>query len=227
MSAQFDPLQVVSVFFMLGLLPLAVVMTTSFTKFSIVLTLLRSALGVQQAPSNLVISGLALAATLVVMAPTIAKIEAALDAGRDDVAALANGGNSGAAAASLPRPAEIVQAVRGPLGEFMLQHSRPDERQFLVSAAKRIDPQRDARETDLALLIPAFLISEISSGFEAGFLLYIAFLVVDLVVANVLSAMGMMMLSPSTVSIPLKLFMLVSVSGISKLMHGLIVSYVK
>jgi type III secretion protein R len=214
MTAQFDPLQVVSLFFMLGLLPLAVTMTTSFTKFSIVLTLLRSALGVQQAPSNLVISGLALAATLVVMAPTLAKIEAALPTG-----------DSGELV--MPRATDLYQALRGPLGEFMLAHSRPDERAFLVGAAKRIDPQRDAHETDLQLLIPAFLISEISSGFEAGFLLYIAFLVVDLVVANVLSAMGMMMLSPSTVSIPLKLFIFVSVSGMSKLMHGLIVSYAK
>ncbi|NPT39511.1 EscR/YscR/HrcR family type III secretion system export apparatus protein [Paraburkholderia xenovorans] len=211
MTAQFDPLQNISLFFMLGLLPLAVAMTTSFTKFSIVLTLLRSALGVQQAPSNLVISGMALAATLVVMAPTLSKIEAALDTGDG----------------AMPRPTELVQAVRGPLGEFMLKHSRLEERQFLVSAAKRIDPEHEAHDTDLQLLIPAFLISEISSGFEAGFLLYIAFLVVDLVVANVLSAMGMMMLSPSTVSIPLKLFIFVSASGMSKLMHGLIVSYVK
>jgi type III secretion protein R len=121
----------------------------------------------------------------------------------------------------------LLQAVRGPLGDFMMKHSRPAERQFLVTAAKRIDPARDARETDMPLLIPAFLISEISSGFEAGFLLYIAFLVVDLVVANVLTAMGMMMLSPSTVSIPLKLFVFVSVSGMSRLMHGLIVGYAK
>lgn len=211
MTDQFDPLQTISLFVMLGLLPLAVAMTTSFTKFSIVLTLLRSALGVQQAPSNLVISGLALAATLVVMAPTISKIEAALDTGDG----------------RMPRATELLQAVRGPLGDFMLKHSRSDERQFLVSAAKRIDPEREARDTDMQLLIPAFLISEISSGFEAGFLLYIAFLVVDLVVANVLSAMGMMMLSPSTVSIPLKLFIFVSASGMSKLMHGLIVSYAK
>jgi type III secretion protein R len=81
MTDHFDPLQMVSMFFMLGLLPLVVTMMTSFTKFSIVLTLLRSALGVQQAPSNLVISGIALAATLVVMSPTIAKIEAALPTG--------------------------------------------------------------------------------------------------------------------------------------------------
>jgi type III secretion protein R len=214
MNPQLDPLQTVSMFFMLGLLPLAVVMTTSFTKFSIVLTLLRSALGVQQTPSNLVIAGISLAATLVVMAPVVTKIEAALPV-------------SDSGELAMPRPVELYQAVRGPLSEFMLSHSRPDERKFLVAAAKRIDPERDAQETDLPLLVPAFLISEISSGFEAGFLLYIAFLVVDLVVANVLSAMGMMMLSPSTVSIPLKLFVFVSVSGISKLIHGLILGYVK
>jgi type III secretion protein R len=94
MIAQLDQLQVVSLFFMLGLLPLVVVMTTSFTKFSIVLTLLRSALGVQQTPSNLLIAGIALAATLVVMSPTIAKMEAALPANdRGDMA--------------LPRPVEL------------------------------------------------------------------------------------------------------------------------
>lgn len=212
MMPPLDQVQMVGMFFMLGLLPLAVVMTTSFTKISIVLTLLRSALGVQQAPSNLAISGIALAATLVVMSPTLARIEAALPPMEES---------------TLPHPAELWQAIREPLGEFMLAHSRPDERRFLVGAAKRIDPARDARETDLSLLIPAFLIGEISSGFEAGFLLYIAFLVVDLVVANVLTAMGMVMLSPSTVSIPLKLFVFVSVSGMSKLMHGLIVGYAK
>lgn len=215
MNMQFNQLQIVSLFFLLGLAPLVVVMTTSFTKFSIVLTLMRSALGVQQAPSNLMISGLALAATLVVMAPTVTKIEEGLSFEER----LESG--------DLPGPVELIEAVRGPLGEFLLAHSRAEERAFLVSAAKRIDRQRDARETDFSLLIPAFLISEISSGFEAGFLLYIAFLVIDLVVANVLTAMGMVMLSPSTVSIPLKLFVLVSVSGISRLVHGLIVSYVQ
>ena len=213
MTSQFNQLPTISLFFLLGLVPLIVVMTTSFTKFSIVLTLLRSALGVQQAPSNLMISGLALSATLVVMAPTLTKIEEALS-----FEERLESGN-------LPGPLEVMEAVRGPLGDFLLKHSRADERAFLVSAAKRIDRERDARETDFSLLVPAFLISEISSGFEAGFLLYIAFLVIDLVVANVLTAMGMVMLSPSTVSIPLKLFVLVSVSGISNLVHGLIISY--
>jgi type III secretion protein R len=215
MNSPFEPVSIVGLLALLSLLPFAVVMLTSFTKFSIVLTLLRSALGVQQAPGNTAIAGLALAATLVVMAPVTAKIGAELS--------LDERIESG----TMPGIAETLKAVRGPLGEFLFAHSRPSERAFLVSATKRIDPERDAQETDFSLLIPAFLISEISSGFEAGFLLYIAFLVIDLVVANVLTAMGMMMLSPTTVSIPLKLFVLVSVSGISRLMHGLIVSYIK
>ncbi|MEM5369484.1 EscR/YscR/HrcR family type III secretion system export apparatus protein [Paraburkholderia azotifigens] len=207
--------QLIVFFFVLGLLPLIVTMTTSFTKFSIVLTLLRSALGVQQAPGNMALAALALSATFVVMAPTVEKMGAELSIGER----IERG--------DMPDVMQMYQAVRGPLGEFMLDHSRPAERAFLVTAAKRIDPSRDVQETDFSLLIPAFMISEISSGFEAGFLLYMAFLIIDLVVANVLTAMGMVMLSPTTVSTPLKLFVLVSVSGVSKLMHGLIVSYAK
>lgn len=215
MGAQTGQLQLIGLFFLLSVAPLVVVMTTSFTKFSIVLTLLRSALGVQQAPGNLAISGLALAATLTVMAPTMHKIGEALAVDER----IENG--------QFPSLAQMIDAVRDPLGEFMLAHSRPAERAFLVNAAKRIDPGRDAQESDFTLLVPAFLIGEISSGFEAGFLLYIAFLVIDLVVANVLTAMGMMMLSPSTVSIPLKLFVLVAASGIPRLLHALILSYAK
>ena len=199
--------------FLLGILPLVIVMTTSFTKFSIVLTLLRSALGVQQAPSGMAIAGLALAATFLVMAPTARKIGDALSI------------DERIESRELPPLMETIEAVRGPLGEFMLAHSRPAERAYLINAVKRIDPQRDAHETDFSVLVPAFLISEISAGFEAGFLLYFAFLVIDLVVANVLTAMGMMMLSPTTVSIPLKLFVLVAASGIPKLMHALILGY--
>jgi type III secretion protein R len=215
MRDQIVNLQLVVLFFFLGLLPLIVTMTTSFTKISIVLTLLRSAVGVQQAPGNMAISALSLAATLVVMAPTLEKI------GADPSI------NERIERGELPGVTDLYRGVRGPLGDFMLQHSRPSERAFMVTAVKRLNPADDIQETDFSILIPAFMISEISSGFEAGFLLYIAFLVIDLVVANVLMAMGMVMLSPTTVSTPLKLFMLVSVSGISKLMHGLIVSYAK
>lgn len=207
--------QFIVLFFFLGLLPLIVTMTTSFTKISIVLTLLRSAIGVQQAPGNMAISALALSATLVVMAPTLEKI------GADPVI------NERVERGELPDVTDIYRGVRGPIGDFMFEHSRPAERAFMVAAAKRMNPAKEVQETDFPVLVPAFMISEISSGFEAGVLLYMAFLIIDLVVANVLMAMGMVMLSPTTVSTPLKLFLLVSVSGIPKVMHGLIVSYAK
>jgi type III secretion protein R len=215
MRDQVVNLQFIVLFFFLGLLPLIITMTTSFTKISIVLTLLRSAVGVQQAPGNMAISALALSATLLVMTPTLQKI------GADPVI------SEHIERGELPDIADVYRGVRGPLGDFMFQQSRPAERAFMVAAVKRLNPSDDVQETDFSILIPAFMISEISSGFEAGFLLYMAFLVIDLVVANVLMAMGMVMLSPTTVSTPLKLFLLVAVSGISKLMHSLIVGYAK
>ncbi|HTH60917.1 MAG TPA: EscR/YscR/HrcR family type III secretion system export apparatus protein [Paraburkholderia sp.] len=215
MKGQAVNLQLIVLFFFLGVLPLIVTMTTSFTKISIVLTLLRSAMGVQQAPSNMAISALALSATLVVMAPTLAKI------GADPAI------NERLDRGEAPEITELYQGIRAPLGEFMFAQSRAAERAFMVTAVKRLSPDADIQETDFSVLIPAFMISEISSGFEAGFLLYMAFLVIDLVVANLLMAMGMVMLSPTTVSTPLKIFLVVSVSGFSKLMHGLIVSYAK
>lgn len=208
-------LQLIVLLFFLGLLPLVVTMTTSFTKICIVLTLLRSALGVQQAPGNMTISALALAATLVVMAPTLEKV--------GDDPAISERIERG----EMPGVTDLYRGVKGPLGDFMMQHSRPAERAFMLASVKRIHPQAEPSESDFAVLIPAFMISEISSGFEAGFLLYMGFIAIDLIVANVLMAMGMVMLSPTTVSTPLKLFVLVSVSGISKLMHGLIASYAR
>jgi len=215
MNEQAVNLQLIVLFFFLGLLPLIITMTTSFTKICIVLTLLRSALGVQQAPGNMTISALALAATLVVMAPTLQKI------GADPAI------NERVERGELPGVTELYRGVSGPLADFMYAQSRPAERAFMIAAVKRLNADDEPRETDFSILIPAFMISEISSGFEAGFLLYMAFLVIDLVVANVLMAMGMVMLSPTTVSTPLKLFVLVSASGISKLVHGLIVGYAK
>ena len=215
MIAQLDQLQVIGVFFMLGLLPLAVddddlVHEVQHRAHAAALGARRAA-GAEQ-PGDL-------------------GDRARGDAGRDGADAREDRRR---AACRRQRRSRVAASRRAVCRRCAVRSANscwrirgPTNGKFLVGAAKRIDPERDAHETDLQLLIPAFLISEISSGFEAGFLLYIAFLVVDLVVANVLTAMGMVMLSPSTVSIPLKLFVFVSVSGMSKLMHGLIVGYVK
>jgi type III secretion protein R len=207
-------------FTVLGLLPMIVIMTTSFTKFSIVLSLLRSALGVQQTPSNLVLAGLALSATIVVMSPVGMQIAERLDL------------EARMESQQWPRATELIEATREPLGAFLFAHTTARERTFFISAAKRIRHHGNVSpelalpaEDSLSVLVPAFVISEVSSGFEIGFLLFIAFVAIDLIVANILMSMGMTMFSPTVVSIPVKLLVFVMSSGLTRLMHSLILSY--
>jgi type III secretion protein R len=205
----------------LGVLPLIVVMTTSFTKISIVLVLLRNALGVQQAPSGMAISGLAMAATIMVMAPVWQQISARLD-----IPAIMDGREQ-------PTMTEMVDAGRAPLEAFMRKHVDPGE---LASLNKLVTDMRFYEDGEDRLqsepghepwlvLVSAFAISEIGAAFKIGMFLAVGFAVIDLIVANLLMAMGMTMFPPSTVSIPLKLLVFVMTLGLSKLMHGLIASY--
>lgn len=209
-------------FVVIGLIPLLVVMTTSFTKISIVLVLLRNALGIQQAPSGLAISGLAMAGTVLVMAPVWQQMSA-----RIDVASIIEGKEK-------PSLADLIEAGRQPLETFMRKHVAPAE---LASLSKlvhdmRLDhegdtdtPPPDAGHEPWTVLMASFAISEIGSAFKIGMFIAIGFAVIDLVVANLLMAMGMTMFPPSTISIPLKLLVFVLTTGLSQLMHSLIASY--
>jgi len=207
---------------MLSLLPLIVVMTTSFTKISIVLVLLRNALGVQQAPSGLAISGLAMAATMMIMTPVWQQI-----ASRLDVAAILDGRER-------PSMTDLVEACRAPLQAFMHKHVDATELASLDKLVRDMhlhgsddatDAAPDPEHASWPVLTAAFTISEIAAGFKIGMLLSIGFAVVDLIVANLLMAMGMTMFPPSTVSIPLKLLVFVMTTGLSRLVHSLIESY--
>jgi type III secretion protein R len=208
---------------LLGLLPVLVVMTTSFTKISIVLVLLRNALGVQQAPPGLAISGLAMVATLIVMTPVWQQITARLD-----IPAMLDGREQ-------PSMVDMVDAGRAPLEAFMRKHVDKTELESLnklVTDMRLSDGNGDAGDAKVEpgheswpVLIAAFAISEIGSAFKIGMFLAIGFAVIDLIVANLLMAMGMTMFPPSTVSIPLKLLVFVTTLGLSRLMHGLIESY--
>jgi type III secretion protein R len=122
----------------------------------------------------------------------------------------------------------IVSDAREPLRAFLSKHARPRERDFFVKSAQQLWPAEQAqalRSDDLMVLVPAFTVSELTAAFTIGFLLYLAFVVIDLVVANVLVALGMMMFSPTVVSVPLKLLLFVLLDGWSKLIHGLILTY--
>lgn len=199
----------------IGLIPLAVVTLTGFLKISVVLFLIRNALGVQQSPPNLVLYGIALILTVYVTTPLIGEIYTRFENAPVDLQSV-----EGVKAAS--------DNVREPLKTHLLRFAQVRERDFFLESTKSVwseEARADVKNDDLVVLVPAFVSSELTRAFEIGFLLYIPFLVIDLVVANVLMAMGMMMVSPTLISIPLKIFLFVAVEGWSRLMHGLILSY--
>jgi len=210
-----DPYVLALAFGVMALVPLLVVMTTSFMKIAVVLSLVRNAMGVQQIPPNLALYGLALILTFYILAPvgqhmyrTVAAEPQVSD--------------------SLDHMARTVLRGAEPLRTFLYQHSRPQQRAFFMDTAKKLwEPQlaEQLQERDFLVLVPAFLVSEMTSAFEMGFLLYLPFIVIDLIVSNILLAMGMMMVSPVTISLPLKLFLFVMVDGWSRLIHGLVLSY--
>jgi type III secretion protein R len=213
----FEPnlLGIIIVVATIGLIPLAVVTMTGFLKISIVLFLIRNALGVQQAPPNLVLYGIALILTVYITTPLIGEIYNVL-------------ANRPLDLQSVDGVRSAADSVRTPLQSYLSRFAHQREREFFMQATKGIwSPESHAnlKDNDLVVLIPAFVASELTRAFEIGFLLYIPFLVIDLVVANVLMAMGMMMVSPTLISIPLKIFLFVAVEGWSRLMHGLILSY--
>ena len=217
-----DPISLAVVLALLALVPLAAVMTTSFLKIAVVLTLVRNAMGVQQVPPNMALYGLALILSAYVMGPVVMQIGDEL---RAPPAVVAPG---------QPQPDRlegILDAVaRGaePMRAFMLKNSRPEQRDFFMRTARGLWGEQQARnlkQDDLLVLIPSFLLSELTAAFQIGFLLYLPFVIIDLIVSNILMAMGMMMVSPVTISMPLKLFLFVMVDGWTRLIQGLVLSY--
>ena len=199
----------------IGLLPLAVVTMTGFLKISVVLFLIRNALGIQQSPPNLVLYGIALILTVYVTTPLVGNMYRELENRTIDVQ-------------TVEGLKEAAEAVRVPLQTYLARFANERERDFFIQATETVwseEARAELKSDDLLVLIPAFVSSELTRAFEIGFLLYIPFLVIDLIVANVLMAMGMMMVSPTLISIPLKIFLFVAIEGWSRLMHGLILSY--
>ena len=122
----------------------------------------------------------------------------------------------------------LIEAGKEPLRSFLIQHSRDAERAFFLRSAQRLLPpdRRDELDIDdFIVIVPAFTVSELTAAFQIGFLIFLPFLIIDLVVANILLALGMMMLSPTTVSLPFKLLLFVLIDGWAKLVHGLVLTY--
>ena len=203
---------------LLGLLPFLLIAVTSFIKFAVVISLLRNALGIQQIPPNIVIYSLALVMTAYVMLPT------GLQSGKVVEQALASG-----------KPVlSQINPVAEPFVEFVKKHSSPAEVKFFRESATRMwgdDIATDMLRLDapplkqLVVLMPAFIVSELSRAFQIGFLLYLPFIVIDLIVANILLALGMSSLSPVTVSLPLKLLLFIALDGWKRLLEAMVLSY--
>ncbi len=200
---------------LLGLLPFVAVMVTSFVKLVVVISLLRNALGTQQTPPNLVVNGLALILSFYIMAPVITDMV--------DI-----GGKQKVNYSDFASVSTAFEKTSAPLRTFMMKHSNKKERAFFVKSAKDIWPPEmaeKAKETDLLILIPSFTVSELTSAFIIGFFIYLPFIVIDLVVSNVLLALGMMMVSPMTISTPIKLLLFVVINGWARLIHSLVLTY--
>jgi type III secretion protein R len=208
------PAELIALVGLLALAPAALVMLTSFLKISVVLSIARSALGAPQVPPSTAVTGLALGLSLLVMAP-VAEQAAALAAVRPGEVGLAG------AAARVARAA-------GPVRVFLGRFARADDRATFLDVARRLRaPQAPApADDDLAVLAPAFVVSELRRAFTIGFVVFLPFLAVDLVVANVLLALGLTQLSPTSAALPFKLLLFVAVDGWRLLARALALSYV-
>jgi type III secretion protein R len=228
--SSFSPALVIATVVGLALAPFVAVMVTSFTKIVVVISLLRNALGLQQTPPNVVINGLAIILSIYVMYPVILDTMADIQAGGPNTAQVQ--GQGGAPPASekmtVDRLGQMINIGKEPLRRFLIKHSHERERVFFLESAKRLlTPQQQLGlgADDFIVVTPAFTVSELTEAFQIGFLLFLPFVVVDLIVSNILLALGMMMLSPTMVSLPFKLLLFVILNGWAKLIHGLVATY--
>ena len=202
-------LQILLLMSALSFIPAFVMMMTSFTRIIIVFAILRQALGLQQTPSSQILIGLALFLTLFIMAPVFERVnETALQPYLNEEMA----------------PQQALEAASIPMRDFMLAQTRETDLELFVRLAKRTD-LASPDDVPFHILVPAFVTSELKTAFQIGFMIFIPFLVIDLVVASVLMAMGMMMLSPLIISLPFKIMLFVLADGWALIIGTLAASF--
>ena len=212
-----DPIPIIFIMALFTLFPIIFILTTSFIKISTVCFLTRESLGVQQIPPNMVIYGLSLILSFYVMGPVYNQsYQAVMDDlnvhKTMDSKALIND----------------FQKSSAPLKTFLLKHTPVNERDFFYKSLKQYwtqDMLASVQKDDFIILVPAFVVSELTQAFKIGFLIYLPSVIIDIIVSNILLAMGMMMMSPVTISLPLKLLLFIAVDGWSRLIHVLLATY--
>src|SRR5690554_6626297 len=202
-------LQILAIMTALSFIPAFVIMMTSFTRIIVVLGILRQAIGLQSAPNNQILIGIALFMTFFIMNPVFNQIneEALQPYIAEEIS-----------------PLEAVERARAPLKAFMLSQTRVSDLETFLDIAGYLEVER-IEDVPMSVLIPAFITSELKTAFQIGFMIFIPFLIIDLTVASVLMAMGMMMLSPMLVSLPFKLMLFVLVDGWGLVMRTLAGSF--
>lgn len=211
-----DPLNLIFIVAAAALFPFIAVVATSFIKLSVVFLLVRNAIGVQNIPPNMALNALAIILSGYIMAPVAVETFNILAAQPQDFGSMEGLRNA-------------YEVGRGPIIEFLDRHASEREKIFFLEAARNLWPPEMAAmltEDSLAVVLPSFTVTQLREAFEIGFLLYLPFIAIDLIVSNILLAMGMMMVSPLTISLPFKLFLFVMIDGWSRLILGLVQTYV-
>jgi len=214
-SVGFDPITMIMMFVGLALTPLILMITTCFLKIAVVMVIVRNALGVQQVPPTMALYSTALVLSLFVMYPVLDEVTEVVDLSAEIYS-------------DRNILIENFKAGSVPIKEFMLRHVDPDVISNFVDASAELWPpeyQAEMTRDSLILIIPSFVISEVQSAFMIGFLIYLPLIVIDLLVSNLLLALGMQMVSPMTVSLPLKILLFVIVDGWEKLLKNLVIGY--
>ena len=217
------PLVLILILMAMGLAPFVIMMTTSFVKISVVLALLRNALGTQQIPPNTIITGLAMILTIYIMIPV----------GMDIYKVAGESINKGTkqpilSQASVSLLLKAVEEAREPMRDFLIKHAHEKDRDLFFSMSKKMMKPEDrdkVTDRDFTVLMPAFVISELVEAFQIGFLIYLPFLIIDIVTVNVLLSLGMFQVSPITIALPFKLLLFVLVEGWHLIAKGLVLGY--
>ena len=230
---QTNPFSLIVLFVGMSLLPFVAMIATSYLKIVIVMSLIRNALGIQSIPPNMVINALAMILTFYIMAPIMQESWQALtetQQARAGNAQVANQPAAGQNVNMLGLETDDLANAAEPFRVWLSGHTSDRERAFFINTAERlwgkdgepavIDPE------SFYILIPSFCVSELTKAFQIGFLVYLPFIAIDIIVSNILLAMGMMMVSPVTISLPFKLLLFVMVDGWTLLIQGLIRGYV-
>ena len=210
------PLYLIATLSILGLAPFVLMMVTSYAKIIVVTTLVRNALGVQQVPPAMVMNGLAIILTIFIMAPV------AMDT-YDIVKTI-----KVQPTITIADAVSIADQASPPLRRFLKANTDEKVINMFMTTAKRIWPKERhnlINKESMIFMVPAFTITELTKAFQIGFVLYLAFIAIDLIISNILLAMGMMMVSPTTISLPFKLLLFVTLDGWLKISQGLMLSY--